>query len=607
MRIRRWSTVAALGFILQGCGGSGGGSTTPPTTPPTGTPQNPCTNTAVERPPSAISLEALARAEDKRRAVDGDARYRVIDSLSLHREARQWRERRGPVAALDIAPRQNVDIGEIAVVQDEGDLIAPANPYDLRGVGLRFTANGSGGYQVARIALAFRTTLGRQLPLEDDDAEPANVPFAFNFYGAGRSTAFVNSDGNVTFDQADVASTERNVSRLITGPPRIAPFFADLDPSAGGRVFVNAAADQYTVTWCNVRGFDSTQTITTQVTLLPNGTIEMYYRDDAGLTEAVVGLSPGNTSQFTPVNLSDAGPTDGGPSSLGERFAASPQLDSVAVTKKFYATHPDAFDQLVIWTDARVILDAFAFEQTVANEISGIGVPIFDSSREFGSAGRLRSMAVMDFLGKYPDDPRQKFLGENSTVSVLGQEVGHRWLAFMDFRDFTGQRSSNLLGRDDAHWSFFFDSDASVMEGNDIEALGGGAFRTVAAVQRYSLLDQYAMGLVGPNEVPTFFYVDNPTNISPQRSRESAPQVGVTFNGTRRDVPMADIIAINGDRRPTAAESPREHRQAFLYIVSAGRTPDPAQVDKVDRIRRAWEEFFLQATDNRMRAITSLR
>ena len=40
------------------------------------------------------------------------------------------------------------------------------------------------------------------------------------------------------------------------------------------------------------------------------------------------------------------------------------------------------------------------------------------------------------------------------------------------------------------------DSDASVMEGNDIEDLGGGSFRTVAAVQRYSLLDQYAMGLV---------------------------------------------------------------------------------------------------------------
>ena len=59
------------------------------------------------------------------------------------------------------------------------------------------------------------------------------------------------------------------------------------------------------------------------------------------------------------------------------------------------------------------------------------------------------------------------------------------------------------------------DSDASVMEGNDIEDLGGGAFRTVATVQRYSRLDQYAMGYVKESEVPDFFYVENPTNVVP--------------------------------------------------------------------------------------------
>ena len=56
----------------------------------------------------------------------------------------------------------------------------------------------------------------------------------------------------------------------------------------------------------------------------------------------------------------------------------------------------------------------------------------------------------------------------------------------MDFRDHTGATSDALLGRDDAHWSFFFNSDASVMEGNDIEDQGGGQFRTIDAVKRYS-------------------------------------------------------------------------------------------------------------------------
>ena len=89
-------------------------------------------------------------------------------------------------------------------------------------------------------------------------------------------------------------------------------------------------------------------------------------------------------------------------------------------------------------------------------------------------------------------------------------------------------------------------------------------------------------------------------------SKLFTPRVGVTFTGTRRDVLIQDVIAIHGPRVPSFADSPRVHRQAFVYIVSAGRTADPAQVDKVDRIRRAWETFFVQATDGRMQAITAL-
>src|SRR4029078_12436974 len=132
---------------------------------------------------------------------------------------------------------------------------------------------------------------------------------------------------------------------------------------------------------------------------------------------------------------------------------------------------------------------------------------------------------VMDRLSKFPDDPTQKVLDENSTLSVMGQEVGHRWLAFLKFKDANGASSNALLGRDQAHWSFFFNSDASVMEGNKIDDLGGGSFRTVAAVEKYSLLDQYAMGLVPDLDVPPFFYVESPINVQPAARAESAPRV----------------------------------------------------------------------------------
>ena len=141
--------------------------------------------------------------------------------------------------------------------------------------------------------------------LEDDDSSGFDVPFTFAFYGTAQPRAFINSDGNITFGEGDSASTERSVSRFLAGVPRIAPFFADLDPTTGsGRVFLATGADGVTVTWCNVRGFDLTDTVTVQTTMLPTGVVEIRFGANVGLDDAVVGLSPGRTSQFTTVDLS---------------------------------------------------------------------------------------------------------------------------------------------------------------------------------------------------------------------------------------------------------------------------------------------------------------
>ena len=606
MRVRVLPLVAALAFLTGACGGGSGNGTPPPTPTPNPTPgQNPCATAAVEVDVEDFRPAPLtAPVPPKTQAVDGHPRWRVLDALWLHREAELRGVGRRVRSALP--DRDPVDVGEIAVIQDQGDLILPPNTYDLRALGLRYTRNGTGGYDVRRIDGDFRPTLGTRVTLTDDDSVPRTLPFAFSFYTQAHGIAFVNSDGNLTFEEEDRASTERNVARLLTGPPRVSPFLADLDPTTGtGRIFAHGAADQFTVTWCNVRGFDSQQTATVQVSLLPDGAIEMKYATIT-LGDAIVGVSPGRTGNFAPVDLSAAGPTGGGGGAVGERFSAQGTLDTVALTRRFYETHADSYDQLVIWTDAPAIRDAFAYETTIANEISGIGLDLFDASRDFGSGGRLRSLAVMDWLGKYPDDPRQQFLGSNNTLSVLGQEVGHRWLAFFNVRH-NGETSDILLGRGAVHWSFFFDSDASVMEGNDIQDLGGGSFVTVGAVQRFSLLDQYAMGLIPESAVPSFFFVENPVNVTPASTAESGPRVGVTFNGTRRDLLISDIVAVNGPRRPSADQSARIHRQAFLYVVGQGRSMDAGQVNKLDNIRRQWEGFFLQATDGRMRAETRIQ
>ena len=558
---------------------------------------DPCATAAAALPVSSVQHAGPGHAKDDH---DGHKPPKYLDALWAHRA--QFAR----ASAATSGATRTYDAGEIAVIEDAGDLLLRPNPYDLRDHGLRLSPNTAGGYDVSRIEYGFRRPLGSALTLGDDDSRQDSLRFDFSFFGRSFDSVFINSDGNLTFGEADTETTERSVTRLLEGPPRIAPLFADLDPASGGRVLIASGASSYTVTWCAVPEYGGRRRATTQVTMLPGGIVEIHSSSLTTIADAIVAVSPGHTSAFTPVDLSSANGSGAPAAAVGERFTTQSALDTIMATRRFLGAHPDEFDSVVFFTDSEVLTDGFAYELTIANNIQGINLEEFDASSDWGSGGRLQSLLMMDALGKYPDNPHEVFLGTNSTLSILGQEFGHRWLSFFTFRDANGRLSRELLGRDAAHWSFFVDSDASVVEGNDIEEITPGSFRTVAATARYSRLDQYAMGLLDQSEVPPFFYVQNPTNVSPARSARSAPEIGVTFQGTRQDVTLDAIIAAAGPRDPSAAESKRDYTQAFIYITSRGRAVSAAEVAKVDRIRMAWEQFLSAATDSRMRVDTRL-
>jgi len=585
--------VAAL--LVAACGGSDGGSPSggsPTPFPPSAS--NPC-------PAALAGLESPGPAAAARKSPGGPFGHDDRDPrelLVLHEAygGRRVSTRAGAAAADRI--------GQIAVLPDDGGLVVPPNAFDLRGAGLVFEPNAEAGFDVRRVGGEFRADLGRRLGLADDDSSEEAFAFAFPFYGVARDSAFVNSDGNLTFGEPDTSTEERSLGRVLSGAPRIAPFFADLDPSSGGGVFVSAAADAFTVTWCAVPGFDSTDTVTAQASLLPGGAVEVMIDASTTLRSAVVAVSPGATAGFTAVDLGAAGPSAGGTGAVGERFAAEATLDLVAASRRFYASFPDAYDQLVFWTDTDVTESGtFAFETTVNNAITGIGQDLVELAQSFGSGGRLGSLVVMDDVAKYPSNPSARVVaaGENTTLSLLAHETGHRWGATLLFRDGSGEVSDLLLGRQRAHWSFFFDSDASVLEGNDIEDLGGGSFRTVATVQRYGPLDLYAMGLIGEDEVPSLFFVDGGSvPATPGIDRESGPRTGASVTGTRRDLTVGDVVAALGQRRPRASQSPRLHRQAWVYVVGPGRTASPDAVAKLEVFRERFESYFEVATGGRM-------
>ena len=337
------------------------------------------------------------------------------------------------------------------------------------------------------------------------------------------------------------------------------------------------------------------------------------------LGDAVVGIMPGRLEGATLAADLSEGVSEPAGGAIAEIFAIGRSLDTFAAGQKFYQNHDDAYDFLVVFNSLGLTVGgtAFAFELNVRNQVLGIGEllggrAVVDFGPQFGSTRRLQSFLNMGPLSNYPADPATQIsaLGENTTLSVLTHEAGHRFLAYIDFIDpATGLRSEALLGRQLAHWSFFLNTDASVLEGNRIadRAMDRPRFVTTGTVEHYSELDQYLMGLRLPDEVAPTFLVDQPRDFQQgARAAASAPQTGISFDGDRKEISVDMVVAAEGIRVPDASVSQRDFNLAFVLLVDEGAEPSEADLQKLEGIRTAWEPFFEQAADQRADAHTGL-
>jgi hypothetical protein len=538
---------------------------------------------------TAAPPAAPAPSESACGTVDAGSR----ELLALHG---YWTQAAGLDAAA-LAPSDR-DQDDVAILEDRGDLVAHRNLFDLDAAAVRLSPNASGGFDVARLSLPVEPP-GTDLGLGADDARAVDLRFDFPFFGARYGRVFVNADGNLTFGGADVPGPS-GLAKFLSGPPRVAPFFTDLDPSRGGTVSAQVLADRAVFVWSGVPGGSQINRNTFQATLYPSGVLDLVY-GTLETREGVAGVSPGGVLEVTAADLASARPR-GSSGALAERFSETEHLDLVSVARRFLAGHPDVFEQLVIYTGRPLnpFPGTLAFEINVRNEVRGVGLDLFDDSAPYGSRSVLASLVYMDSI-----DPYQDVDG----FEILGHEVAHRWLARLRFRDGSGQESRALLGRQLVHWSFFMDTDASVMEGNDTSDRGGGRFETVDFARGYSALDQYAMGFRLPSEVPPFFYVDSADDFRPNRTYKasSAPEAGVSFTGVRRDVRIEDVIAALGPREPDATHAPRLLRQAFILVSDPVAPANEARLKAVAGIRARFPSYYREATGGRAEVSSTLR
>ncbi len=559
-------------------------------------------------------------------AICGTYRGRLQAELQLHRRAERVRRGLGGVrmseggaaAGVVAAPLWTArpDVNNIAIIEASDGVVMQANSFDLAYRTVTFTPSGQ-TYQYSLAGAAYDDVAAAQGSivggLGDDDSRLLTLPFAFPFYGKQYNQVYLNSDGNLTFGQADHESSARSLARITAGPPRIAPLFEDLDPSKYvGEVTTDFAPDRAVVSWRSVPEYQDTgigRAQTFQVRLYPDGRIEFAW--SAGTpTAAVVGISPGNMDNSP--SLVDFS-VSGGPYSatVAERFGSSNELDFFMIGQRFYATHDDAYDYLIIFNglgmkDGQTSL---ASTRVVRNRFTGNGDIPVDYGTEFGSPSRLQAVIHMAYPGQYPADLTTKLwtLGRptDSSVGVLAHEVGHLWLAYASNREPENPNALPMLGYGYSHWSFNFNSEASLLEGETIQDLGGGLFQTVDATNRYSPLDLYLMGLRPSWDVEplhSMFYV-----AGSSKSSTLHPAIGVQMTGTRRNVAIDEILSANGRRTPDFTVSQKWFRFAFIYVVPKDQQPSQADLDKIGQFRTMFEPYFRVAADNRAVAQTALQ
>ena len=542
------------------------------------------------------------------------------------------------VAFLATPAWADFDSGNIAIIEADPTILQPGEEFDLAGKTLTFTPKTGGGYSIGIATGAINSNLGTNLHLNDDASTDAlALGFSFPFFGENYTALFVNSNGYATFgtvssfgdfNSSGATDLSTVLDRMAEGLPRIAALWNDLDSTAGGGVFFNTLPGRVLITWNAVPRFGAPGTsYTFQLALFPGGLIQLTYGSisppstDPIFGGFLVGISPGSSASVLTTTL-DLHTGSGGSASaypnqepLVQVFGGMPNplVHIPAVARRFYQTHGNNFDQLVMFANfSNALGAAFAFEQPIRVSMTGTGQPIFDCSSFFGSPGRLHSMVNMNTLSVYPDNPTclanpqcRLPWNNDSTLTLIGQEAGHQWLARLHFND-AGVSSDLLLGRDLAHWSFFLNSDASDMEGNNWVDNANGTFTSNELTIRYSPLDQYAMGLRSAGEVPDFFFIRNP--IGTTRTPSSIPELGVTVSGTRQDVSIAQIAAIEGVRPPgfTGVNPTTVWHQAFILLIRAGTTPPSVDLTKIDTVRAAWIPYFANAVGGRGSISTNL-
>lgn len=159
--------------------------------------------------------------------------------------------------------------------------------------GFRTMTKGSASGRIDRSRFTRATLVSDTLVLGDDDFAEVPLPFAFPFCGKSYTSAFVGSNGYVTFGSG---STERDASSyyILNGPRLIGGLVNDLYPPGGGSIVAHQVGSDFDVAFTDIPTYGYGDTVSFTIRLHPAGDFQVTYTRMRPTVAGLAGFTAGN-------------------------------------------------------------------------------------------------------------------------------------------------------------------------------------------------------------------------------------------------------------------------------------------------------------------------
>jgi hypothetical protein len=219
-------------------------------------------------------------------------------------------------------------------------------------------------------------------------------------------------------------------------------------------------------------------------------------------------------------------------------------FDLTGAAQRFYRNFEDSYDDLAMVTQDTFFATYSAYHQNVRNQVSGIGLSLFDRSSDYGStSGRLQGVEV--------------YLGSQFTLhSTSSHEIAHQWGDYINWTRLSGLvRSGWQPSSHDPLWASGETLIGSVLTATRrvAPADDGWKIERTPAPALFHPFTLYAMGLLPKEDVPEITLFDNQSQFNPVTT--STPAAGTLLTGSTQTATSYNVIGMLGERRGPVPEA----------------------------------------------------